>query len=427
MTIQPIRTALAATLKIAGLVGLLLITGCGRSGSGALLTEADLDAAEPAPPAEYRGSILTAGRATLTPVPIRAAAPAQPAEPPAVAAAPADPPPATTPAQPVLIDAKVGDINGRPVFAATFLDEAIGSRLARKAEEPGMTYAAWREFAQSLIRSQLDGLIADELIQAEGRASLKPAQKQGLRAVMDQIREDARRESGGSRVKLEQRLQTEQNKTVEQWLRDRESRALIEYEIDRKIRNRVLVSWTDIRLYYERNEKLFNPDPVARFRLIRVPTANAEAVESVRSALDRGEPFETVAAMDVNTARGDSNGLVTRQFSGEYRDTAFFGTVTELNEAARSLTTGTWTSQPVAYGGNTAWLYLESIERVNRPLSDVDVQLEILKTITDQRLQVQLDRYINRLRERASFSDVNEMTQRLIGIAEQRYWAPRPK
>src|SRR5262249_38109006 len=141
---------------------------------------------------------------------------------PVLAEAPA---PAAAPA--MLIDAKVGELNGRPVRADEVLN-VVGSdlratALARKftlaqwtfvrGSEPDpsqadkeISRAQWLAYAQQKIGFELAQRLRDQLLAEEARASLKPEQKQGLRYMVQEATETARREAGGSRAEAQRRL-----------------------------------------------------------------------------------------------------------------------------------------------------------------------------------------------------------------------------
>ncbi len=340
---------------------------------------------------------------------------------------------------PVLVEAKVGEINGRPIRVQELLDE-VGPRLeatARRrtltrddydffgfrysgtgAEEP-INRAQWLDFARAAFNSKLNGVLQDELLQAEARASLRPEQQMGLRYLVQEFAEQQRRESGGSQAELTRRL-SEGGKTVEQAKREREILLLIQYQLDEKIRKRVRVSWKDVRLWYERNYELFNPPAKATFRMIQVPADNAEALARVQGALKGGTPFAEVAATADNAFEPAKGGLWGDQtFTGEYAEATLFSE--PLNTLAQGLQPGAW-GGPVDFAGARTFLYLDSVEQIRRPLSDRDVQLRIANVLNSMAFESEQRRYIERLKERASFSDLGEMTALLTEIAARRYW-----
>lgn len=347
---------------------------------------------------------------------------------------------------PIVVDVKVGEINGRAVRAREIFEE-LGPRLERAAAEKRLTSDDWRlirgryeagmeertisrkewlEYAGALIAVRLDAMLTDELLEAEARASLKPEQQQGLRYLVQEAGEQQRREAAGSRAEALRRLRERENKTERQFLREFESRVLIWYQLEERIRRRVRVSWRDMQRYYERNADVYNPPPVAKFRLIRVPAGNPEAVSAIGAALARGEPFAEVARRAENVYNREGGGQVPdRPFTGQFAAGEFFAPG-PLNDAARTLTPGTFTPEPIDVGSDKAWLYLEAIERRSRPLSDRDVQLEIARRLKESAELAEQRTYLRHLKQRASFTDLEQMVQSLVEIAAARYWPESP-
>lgn len=422
---------------IAAILGAAALCGCLAKTTGAVLTEREFTATEEERARRGMGRpVMSLTGEQRLPEPIAIPAPATPSltagpEQPeareivASVGAPPERPGTPNPIdQAVIVDAKVGDVNGRPILASEILDNRLGPRLEQLSRESGMTRERWMAESRDLISTQVFLLVRDELIEAEARASLRPEQRQGLQYLLQEWREEERRRSGGARALLEQRLREERGQTVEQWLREREARALIEHHIRQRIDKRAIVTWQDVRNHYERNERVYNPDPVARLRQVRVLSSREEDVVAVQSALERGEPFETVASMPMNTFERAAGGLVVRPIAGEYAQAELFG-VPELTSAAQRLSPGEWTREPVRAGMFTYWLKLESIEQVSRPLSDPTVQLEIVSQLSDQKRDEELTRYVRRLMERASFTSLDDMSTRLLQIAANRYGPTR--
>jgi hypothetical protein len=323
--------------------------------------------------------------------------------------------------EPVLIDAKLGEINGRPVRAEEVFAR-MGDRLHQEARQEGMTRARWLRQAREHIYGHLFQLLQDELLQAEALASLRPEQRMGLRYFVQEMSENKRREAGGSRAAAERRLREEtEHQTLQHAAREREAKLLVEHQLRERIRHRVRVSWKDVQLYYERNSDLYNPPSTARFRMIRVPASNSEGVQKVQESLESGIPFATVAATAENTYQRERGGLRPEvKFTGNYATAEM--DLPGMLEAAQRLRPGEWTRQPVEYQGDKRWLYLESIQSTSRPLSNPDVQREIADLLTQSGFEAELALYIMRLQERASYTDLEEMTQRLVEIASERYW-----
>jgi hypothetical protein len=334
---------------------------------------------------------------------------------------------------PVLVEAKVGEINGRPVRVQDVF-EVVGGRLdaaartrriseqdwallRQRPQDREISRQEWLAMTERLFSLYLQQIMEDELLEAEARASLKPEQQMGLRYLVQEFGEQQRREAGGSQAALSRRL-SERGRTLEQAKREREMILLIQYQLEEKIR--VRVSWKDVRLWYERNFEVFNPPATATFRMIQVRADDAEAVARVEAALASGAGFEEVASGGDNFFERDKGGMWgEKQFTGEYAQAELFSE--PLNTVARSLEPRKWAG-PVDFGGARTWLYLEGVKQDSQPLSDRDVQLRIANELNRSAFQREQERYIERLKTRASFSDLNEMTRRLTEIAARRYW-----
>lgn len=314
---------------------------------------------------------------------------------------------------PVLLDAKVGDINGRAVFASEFLEPLEGNFRAKALE---LDHDTWVRFAAEQIQVQLRSMITDELLRAEALSRLSVEQKAGLRRFLQDVRSNLISQSGGSSQRASNKLRREQGLTEQEYLRQHEERTLVRYTIQEEISDRVNVSWRDIVRRYRRDESKYHPEPAARFRIVRVDADDEAAVASVKDALAAGTPFAEVAADEVNTWT-DEDGLKVMPFTPPRSEAEFFGPPA-LNDPARTIAVGEWTG-PIEFGSSLIWLHIESVDQESVPL--YDAQLDIAAEIRSERVNQNLERYIDRLLGRASVTDVNRMMLRLIAIATERY------
>jgi len=345
-----------------------------------------------------------------------------------------------------IVDAKVGEINGRPVRVDDVLGE-LGPRLAASArskrfsreewslllfpaepdpnqENKAVRRDEWMDFATKLVALRLNADLENQLLAEEARASLKPEQKQGLKYLVEQATEEERRKAGGSEAEFQRQLR-EKNLSQRDFEKTRESVMLIGYQLSEKLRKRIRTSWKDVRLYYERNSKVYNPPPVAKFRLIQVPADQAAEIADVQTRLDAGEPFATVARLPINTYGAKDGGKYPDQkFEGEFAAAKFFPG--DLNAQAVKLQPGEFTRPPIDFSGKKTWVFLEAIDRRSQPLSDPDVQLTIAMRLDNAAFDAEKRAYIGRLKSRATFSDIEMMSARLAEIAGQRYWPKEP-
>lgn len=412
------------------LAGVLLAAGCASSLTGPrpVAVEAHEFAAVPATPSPASPlpdrPALPIGQGVTITTPAAASEGLE-----RLTASPGPPPAAENPPAPLareFLDAKVGDINGKPVFAADFLDE-LGPRLTARARElvarraPAEARSAWRREATQAIGEKLEGLLRDELLRAEALASLTPEQRQGLRAFMDNLRGDVLSRYRGSRAEANQQILGTQGMTLDEYLRQQEQATLIQYQVQNQIRRRVHVSWRDIVREYERRPEVFRPPPQARFRLIQIDAGDDEARLAVERALAEGRPFAEVASQPLNRHKPAEGGLETRTLQGEFSRGEFFGQPA-LNDAARALTPGA-TAGPLRAGNALFWVHLESI-RAGDVKSLYDMQLAIEDALKSDRTSRRFVDYIDRLRQRASFTDFDTMLARLVWIAEARCFEP---
>jgi len=315
---------------------------------------------------------------------------------------------------PVLIESKVGDVNGKPIFATDFL-EPMAARLAAEADR--MPRQEWIIWANRQIERGLHEIMQDELLRAEALSQLTPEQKQGFRAFLQGLRKDLASGASGSRTLAAKRLAETEGMTEDEFVAAREQQALVRSTLIRDIDNRVNVSWRDIEQRYQREFEVFNPAPTAVFRLIRVSGSDEEAIKKITEALEQGEDFAAVAAESGSNYKPEDGGLEEVSFQGPYDQAEFFGGRI-LNEKAHTLTPGEWTG-PFEIGSFVGFLKLENIHQES--ISLYDAQLIIYQQILAERRDKELKKYMARLQERASFTELQDMRNRIFLIADQRY------
>ncbi|MDX2018259.1 MAG: hypothetical protein SFY95_11570 [Planctomycetota bacterium] len=88
------------------------------------------------------------------------------------------------------------------------------------------------------------------------------------------------------------------------------------------------------------------------------------------------------------------------------------------NNAARQLTPGNWIG-PYRAGEDFEYLAMDAVEIVQT--SFYDSQMLIEDRLRSARREQELSRYVERLKQQASFTEVDEMASRLVEIAAERY------
>ncbi len=321
---------------------------------------------------------------------------------------------------PLLVDALVGQINGKPVYASKFLAPLDG-RLRAKVVELANN-RAWQREAGKIIYETLIDQIRDELFLAEARAKLSPEQRRGLLAFVDQLRRNFASQSLGSQELAEERARTEEGVSLDKKITDERDKALIRTLVSSEVNPRVNVSWKDIQRQYERDQKLYNPSPAANIRMIWVGDRKADALKSVADQLAASTPFATIAGTDTNEFSPAEGGLIERVFEPPFGSGRLWEDPT-LNDHARTLTVGS-TVGPFAYQGFQVWMHLDSItQKPGRTLEEA--QLEISNKLRNQRFNEETNRLFNRILDRGSRTSERDMTERLLLIASERYLLPQ--
>lgn len=335
----------------------------------------------------------------------------------AIKSAPVAPtlPPSRASSRPVILESKVGQINGRPVLASEILEPLDGRLRALTLQQTNPT--AWRDAATRLIVGQLLSRVRDELVLAEAQASLTTEQRQGLFIFLRKLQEGIVSAQGGSAVQADEASLSSTGRTLQQEAQDKLDRQLIEFELRNKVGPRVIVPWRQVRNEYDKQFVKFNPAPIAKLNMVWVKSSDAEAIARMEEAI-RTSGFETAAKSKDNQYLPDKAGAVEVPIKTTFAETQFFADPV-LNTAARALSVG-GTTERLEIRNNIAWIHYRTLDTPPR-VSLYDAQLELDNQLRDKRMSVETERYFSRLFERGSFSDIDNMAKLLLEIARQRY------
>ena len=320
-----------------------------------------------------------------------------------------------------IYDAKVGDINGRPIIASRFLEDLMPRLNAISVEQPDL--ASWRREARPVIERKLEGMIRDEVLYREGRARNPNFNEQGLLFFVDKVREHMVRQSGGSETLADQRLQEQEGVSLDQFLASIERQRVIKDVLDIAAEDYAPVSWLDIQNEYQRRYDQFNPDPRVFFRLIS--PANDEASAEIERRLGEGETFDSIASdARVNLFAPARGGLFSEEgtpISGPFAEATLINDP-PLNSALVALEPGDWVGPVERSSGRTAYIMLERVNEDTMSLDDEAVQLNIERYLKQLRREQALDSFVMRLRERANLGQdrFDVLVSEIMRVAETR-------
>lgn len=314
----------------------------------------------------------------------------------------------------VVVDSLVGQVHGRPIYADSFfqpIEDQLRAIAARTNQRE------FRTQANEVIIQHLGQIVRNELFLADAKAQLSQEQQQGLFAWMRAMREEAIREGGGTATSAQRRLQDQQGMTMEEYLAARRDMALLHRLQEERINPRVIVSWRDIEREYERRYHEFNPPARMKVSRIRLSTnRDTQLIETVNEKLAGGASFTDVA--DTVDAR---DGGVWQEFQLDADGIDGLQLSDSIKDHLRGLNVGE-TSEPFEVGSSTWWLHVAEIDQPEgRSLYDPEVQRMLHDRIAQRRFNEELNRYINSLFADGVEEKLEQMRERLLIIALDRY------
>jgi len=317
------------------------------------------------------------------------------------------------------VDAMVGQVNGRPIYAGRVFESihealaAIGKRTSPQG---------FRREAESKIRGAVFTIVLETLIVAEAEATLNPQQQMGLRHLLKEQRAELVRSRGaGSEKAADQRLRRE-GSSLDEKMEEIRKQAVIQNHMRQKIAPKINISRKDVRNYYRRHSEQFNPKPGRTIHMIH--TKDPATADKIDRLLAEGTPFLEIAGnAELNQYKPDQEGFYDKGLTGDRI------LVDPLNEPTLALEADQHTSR-IALGQKLCWVHVKTIS-TGKARSLIDVQSEIRAFLYRQRRR-QLDReYHAELLRKGSLDPrgtgndpLSVMVDALMEIAANRYAMP---
>lgn len=316
-----------------------------------------------------------------------------------------------------IVDALVGQINGRPIFADEFLDP-ISDRLSQMVRE--YDRADSRRAIMEIVSQRFDQWVDSELIIAEAESLLSPEERQGLFAWLRNLQETEILQRGGTRTAAEASTEEQFNLTLDQVLEMTKNRALAGDLLRKRVQPRAIVTWRDMERDFDRRLAEFAPGPTIVLGRIQFNTQRQAAeIARTRELFASGKSFvevtETLGIPDEGrwpdgTLSLGPEGLEGTDFRDEYKE-----------EIAKLQVGGV--SPPFEVGSSTVWLsLLERDEPPPKSIFDRDLQLALRAQLEAEREGIERDRYVASLRRQWVAEGIENMRAKLIEIALRRYW-----
>ena len=317
------------------------------------------------------------------------------------------------------IDAMVGQVNGRPIYAGQIF-ELSGNILTTRGKQTSRR--AFRQEAEPIIRKSVYQIVLETLIVAEAEATLNPQQQMGLRHLLKEQREELIRALGsGSAKAADQRLRRE-GSSLDEKMEEIRKQAVIQNHMRQKIVPKINISRKDVRNYYRRHREEFNPKPGRTIHMIY--TKDPETADKIDGLLNEGTPFLEIAGnADLNQYKPEQEGLYDQGLTGDQI------LVDPLNEPTLKLEAGQHTSR-IVMGDRFCWVYVKTISTGKaQPL--IEVQSQIRQFLYRQRHRQLTTQYHAELLAKGSLDPrgtakdpLSVMVEALMEIAVNRYALP---
>jgi hypothetical protein len=312
------------------------------------------------------------------------------------------------------IDAMIGQINGRPLYASQLLAGETDQTLRTVgANQPRAQFA---RLAGELLSTRLSQMVIEELMLAEAESDLTEQQQMGLQAMLRQYREDLISKHGkGSAELADQQMHQQLGYGLAEAVSQRRQDILIQQYIRENLRPRIEVTRREVERFYASHPEQFNPPAEVTMRLMLV--TDPQQADAAAEALATGKPFAEVA-QQYSTYRSQSGGLrepVAIRLA-EYDSLAW----PELNTEVRKLSEGQHTPRVQVGPSRWAWAYVEDVQQAQGQTLDA-VYLEIERAIERAEF-ARLDReHREKLLDRSNFTPVDRMLDTLMQVAVNRY------
>ncbi len=354
---------------------------------------------------------------------------------------------------PLTVEALVGQVNGRPVYANKVLEPiadqitAIAGNVSR-SEFSDMTrnylYSEEDQMGITVRGGRLYEMVITDLLLSEALSGMSEEQSYGLLSIVGQMRDDLVSSQGGSQTQLRQILAEQSGLSVEKFLELQRDQILIDALYRQKIWPKINITWRDIQREFEQvslgEPVLFqegddertdtvvaalrgNP-PVAlgnieaahgtvTLGMIRLPMEDPE-VELVQEAFADGSSFQEVAEM-LELEKGG----IWRTFKMGLDGVEDI----KVGEKIKSHLVGVGEGdipEPFEFGSDYMWV---AVLEVQQPISlyNPRVQIALSDVLRNVQFHREVNRYVQNLWGDGSLKEVKAMADRVTNIAVRRY------
>ncbi|MCE9619097.1 MAG: hypothetical protein K8R92_04230 [Planctomycetes bacterium] len=314
------------------------------------------------------------------------------------------------------VDALVGQVNGKPLYASEFL-KSREDRITTIAAMPDRVKA--RDQVVQMVSEAFDQYVNNMLIISEAEAMIPAGAKEGVLAWLKDLQEKEIANRGGSRAEAQRSIEEEfPGTTIEEFMNRQKNQALAGDLLRRRIQPRTIVSWRDMERLYDQNSASYNPLPTIRVGRIALLKSDTAQVDKAKASFAEGKTFAQVAA-ELKLPDGGFWREFTIPSGG-------IDAVPDLVDEMKTRIKGLELNKvdgPSETKTQVVWMTLiSSQQEPARSIFDPPLQLQLRRQIENQRYGLEQQRYFMNLRSRWVAADLEAMKLRLINITMARYF-----
>jgi hypothetical protein len=351
----------------------------------------------------------------------------------------------------VTVEALVGQVNGRPIYANKVLApvsdriKVAATQMTRtllKDEVRAALFSEANQMGTTIRGGRLYDLVVNDLLLSEAVSGMSKRQPYGLISIVSQMREDLVSSQGGSQTQLRQILEQQEGVSVDEYVEFQRDQILIDALDSQKIWPKVNVTWRDIQREFEQvsqgNNQFVGQIDRARTDAIilalrqgvplgDIPEANG-SVTLGRIALKKDDPRvrETMLAFANGSEFEEVCELLELENGGLWKTFEMgSGGIDDIsvNSTIKSHLVGVSKGEivePFELGSNVVWI---AILEVQEPVSLYNrrVQIEVENILRWNQFNREKVRYVESLWGEGSIEEVKAMADRVANIAVQRY------
>ena len=134
---------------------------------------------------------------------------------------------------PITVEALIGKVNGRPIFANAVL-EPVEDRIRAQLRREELTQTEFADYLLVELGYEVSELVKRDLLLTEANSGISPELAYGLFAVIGQMRKDLASTQGGSHAQMRLLAQEQDGESVDSFLESNREQILIEKPLPRK-------------------------------------------------------------------------------------------------------------------------------------------------------------------------------------------------